>query len=64
MDFTFPARHRIEIKESEKLEKYQDLAKELERKFWNVKVRVMSIIIWIHGTLAKNLEKIMGKLEI
>ena len=35
MDFTDPADHRIKIKESEKIDKYLDFAKELKMP-WNI----------------------------
>ena len=37
MDFTVPADDRVKLKETEKKDKYQDLARELE-KLWNAKV--------------------------
>ena len=37
VDFSVPADHRIRIKESEKIEKYLDLAREL-KKLYNAKV--------------------------
>ena len=35
---------KVELKEKEKIDKYQDLAKEL-RKLWKVKTRVVPIVI-------------------
>ena len=40
VDFTVPADHRINLKESEKKDKYLDLAREL-KKLWNLKVTVV-----------------------
>ena len=41
MDFAVQANHRIKIKESEKIDKYLNLAWEL-KKLWNMKV------IWLY----------------
>ena len=38
-----PVDHRVKIKESEKKNKYLDLARGLKIKRWNVKVTVISI---------------------
>ena len=39
MDFTVPANHKAIIKESKKIDKYMDLARE-QRKLWNMRVMV------------------------
>ena len=39
IDFAVPGDSRIEEKEKDKIEKYQDLGKELQ-KIWNVKVKI------------------------
>ena len=44
VDLLVPADHRVKLKESEKKDKYLDLAKEL-RKLWNVKVTFTPIVI-------------------
>ena len=54
MDFAIPSDSRIETKEYEKLEKYQDLAREL-KKLWNMNVRVIPIIIGALGTIPRDL---------
>ena len=66
-DFTIPANHRMEMKESEYINKYLDLAREL-KKFWNMNVTIISLIIGALGTVPKGLEKlkeleIRGRLE-
>ena len=43
IDFAVPGDSRIEEKEKEKIEKYQDLERELQ-KIWNVKVKIISIV--------------------
>ncbi|CAH3141022.1 unnamed protein product, partial [Porites lobata] len=45
IDVAIPGDARVELKEKEKIDKYQDLAKEL-RKPWKVKTRVVPIIKW------------------
>ena len=44
--------HRINLKESEKKDKYLDLAREL-KKLWNMKVTIMPIVIGALGTVTK-----------
>ena len=44
VDFAVPADHRIKLKESEKKDKYLDLAREL-KKLWNMKVTITPIVI-------------------
>ena len=45
VDFGVPANHGINLKGSEKKDKYLDLAREL-RKLWNLKVTIVPIVIW------------------
>ena len=40
IDFVFPGDGRIEEKEKDKIEKYQDLGRELQ-KIWNVKTKII-----------------------
>ena len=56
VDFAVPADHRINLKESEKKDKYLDLAREL-KKLWNMKVTIVSIVIGALGTITKGLLK-------
>ena len=44
IDVAVPGDAKVERKEKEKIDKYQDLAKEL-RKLWKVKTRVVPIVI-------------------
>ena len=44
MDLAVPADHRVKIKESEKIDKYLDLAREL-KKLWNMRVMMISIVV-------------------
>ena len=57
-----PADHKGKIKESGKIDKYLDLARELKN-LWNMKVTVIQITIRTLGTVSKGLEKRLGKLE-
>lgn len=41
------------------LEKYQDLLKEL-RKIWNMKVRLLPIVVSAPETVSKNTETVIG----
>ena len=44
IDFAVPGDTRIEEKEKEKREKYQDLRRELQ-KTWNVKVKIIPLVV-------------------
>ena len=63
VDFAVPADHRISLKESEKKDKYLDLAREL-KKLWNMKVTIVPIVIGALGTITKALLKGPEDLEI
>ena len=47
VDFAFSVNHRVKIKESEKINKFLDLAR--EEKQWNMKVTVIPIIVYALG---------------
>ena len=53
IDFVVPYNRRVEQKEQEKTEKYQDLARELKM-IWNMKVTVTAVIIGALGATPKN----------
>ena len=57
------ADHRVKLKGSEKRDKYQDLSREL-KKLWNMKVKVIPIVIGALGTITKGLVKGLGELEM
>ena len=63
MDFAVPADHRIKLKESEKKDKYIDLAREL-KKIWNMKVTIIPIVIGAFGKVTKGLLKGLEDLEV
>ena len=61
--FAFPADHRIKLKECEKRDKYLDLAREL-KKLWNIKVKIIPVVIGAFGTVTKGLSKGLEDLEV
>ena len=63
VDFAVPADHRIKLKESEKKDKYLDLARELKKQ-WNMKVMIISIVIGAIGTVTKGQLKSLKDLEV
>ena len=63
VDFAVPADHRINLKISEKKDKYLDLAREL-KKLWNMKVTIVPIVIGALGTITKELLKVLEDLEV
>ena len=62
-DFAVPADHGINLKESEKKDKYLDFAREII-KLWNMKVTIVPIVIGALGTVTKGLLKGLEDLEI
>ena len=51
-DFALPEDSRIEEKEKDKIEKYQDLRRELQ-KIWNVKVKIIPLVVGSLGAIPK-----------
>ena len=58
-----PADHRINLKESEKKDKYLDLAREL-KKLWNMKVTVIPFVVGAFGIVTKGQEQGLEDMEI
>ena len=52
IDFAVPGDNRIEEKEKDKIEKYQDLERELQ-KIWNVKVKIIPLVVGSLGAIPK-----------
>ena len=50
MDFVVSGDHRVKLKESEKKDKYLNIAREL-KKLWNMKVTIIPILIGAFGTV-------------
>ena len=63
LDFAVPTDHRIKLKESEKKDKYHDLAREF-KKLWNMKVIIIPFVIGAFGTVTKGLSKGLEDLEV
>ena len=64
IDIAVPADKRIGEKENEKVEKYQDLKREIAR-MWNTRtVQVVPIVVGSLGSVTKNLDKWLGKLNV
>ena len=63
VDFAVPADHRVKLKDDEKRDKYQDLAREL-KKLWNMKVTVIPIVIGALGTVTIGLAQAVEDMEI
>ena len=56
VNFPVPADHRIKLTENEKKDKHLDLAREL-KKLWNMKVKIVPIVIGALRTISKGLLK-------
>ena len=56
IDIAVPGDSRVASKENEKVQKYQDLSREL-RKLWQVKVMVVPVVVGALDTIPKVLEK-------
>ena len=63
VDFAVPADQWVKLKESEKRDKYLDLAKET-KKLWNIKLTVIPIVVGTHGKIPKGLVGGLEDLEI
>ena len=64
MDFAVPADHKIKLKECEKRDKYHDLARELKKKTWIMKVTIILIVIGAFDIVTKGLLKGQEDLEV
>ena len=64
MEFAVPVDYRVKSRESDKSDKYLDIAKELKKKLWNMKEMMMPIVIGLLGTILKSLVKGLEELEI
>ena len=51
--FAVPGDSRIEEKEKDKIKKYQDLGRELQRKIWNVEVKIIPLVVGSLGAISK-----------
>ena len=64
MNFAVSADRRVNFKESEKRDRYLNLARELKKIYWNMKVTVIPIVIGALGTITKGLIKRLEDVEI
>ena len=64
MVFAVPADHRVKLNESEKRDKYLDLAWELKKKLWNMNETVILIVIGALSTVTKRLVQELEDLVI
>ena len=64
VDFAVPADHWKKLKEREKRDKYLDLAWELKKKLWNMKVTIIPIVIGAFTSVTKGLLKGLEDLEV
>ena len=53
IDFAVPGDSRIEEKEKDKIEKYQDLGRELQN-IWNVKVKIIQLVVGSLGAIPEH----------
>ena len=56
VDYSVPAYHRANMKESEKIDQYLDLASR-QKKLWDMRVAMIPVVIGPLGTVPKDLEK-------
>ena len=52
IDFAVPGDSRIKGKEKDKIQKYKDLGRELEKK-WNVEVKIIPLVVGSLGAIPK-----------
>ena len=63
IDFAVPGDSRIEDKERDKTEKYQDLGRELQ-KIWNVKVKIIPLVVGSLGAIPKQFDNRLKQIGI
>ena len=63
IDFAVPGDSRIEEKEKNKIEKYQDLGRELQ-KIWDVKVKIIPLVVGSLGAIPKQFGNRSGTVQI
>ena len=63
VDFVFSADHRVKTQESETIDKFLDLLRELKW-LWNMKVTMIPVVVGALGTVSKGLERGLEELEI
>ena len=64
IDIAVPADVRVKEKEKEKVEKYQDLKKEIKRLWKLGNVEIVPVVVGALGSVSAEFERWMGKLGI
>ena len=64
VDIAVPSDRRVEEKEQEKVEKYEDLKREIGRMWGIRKVQVVPVVIGALGSVPKGFNKWIEKLDI
>ena len=63
IDFAVPGDSRIAEKEKYKIEKYQDLERELQ-KIWNVKLKIIPLVVGSLGAIPKQFDKRLKQIGV
>ena len=63
IDVVIPRDERVSAKETEKIEKYDELGRELER-LWKVKAKVVPIVLGALGTVTRNLNSYLKEIGV
>ena len=63
IDFAVPGHSRIEEKEKEKIEKYEDLRRELQE-IWNVRVTIIPLVVGFLGAIPKQFGKRLKEIGV
>jgi len=61
IDVAIPGDRNVIKKEAGKILKYKDLTIQIQH-MWNVKTKVMPVIIWATGTISKSVRKYMSNI--
>jgi len=61
IDVAIPGDRNVIKKEAEKFLKYKDLIVQIQR-IWNVKAKVIPVIIEVNGTLSKSLKQYLSNI--
>ena len=63
IDFAVPGDSRSDEKEKDKIEKYQDLARE-SQKIWNVKLKIIPLVVGSLGAIPQQLGNRLKRISI
>ena len=63
IDFAAPGDSRIEEKDKEKIEKCQDLRRELQ-KIWNMKMKIIPLVVGSLGAIPKQFGNTLKKIGV